>query len=180
MRRRTFLLRTSQAAAGLGILRTAAACRAPSGSAFGALRSSYMKRMLELNPVTSTYLGGDGYDASLGSVNGTLRDYSQAAVDREVAWLRDIQSQLSRFAGSLSGADAVDHAVMGAQAGYVLHQLADKRYHQRCLDSYVAEPFRGVDWQMQQMTDAGARRPAAGAKNTSISAAIPATMSHPR
>jgi len=38
---------------------------------------------------------------------------------------------------------------------YMLHQLEERRYHERCIDTYVAEPFRGVDWQIQQMTDAG-------------------------
>ncbi len=37
----------------------------------------------------------------------------------------------------------------------MVHQLAELRYHERCVDTYVAEPFRGIDWQIQGMTDAG-------------------------
>ena len=55
----------------------------------------------------------------------------------------------------LPAEEAIDHAVMGAQLNFIIHQLEDLRYHERSVDTYVAEPFRGVDWQIQQMTDAG-------------------------
>ncbi|HEU0300020.1 MAG TPA: DUF885 domain-containing protein, partial [Longimicrobium sp.] len=47
------------------------------------------------------------------------------------------------------------HAVMGAQLNFILHQMEELRYHERSVDTYVAEPFRGIDWQIQQMTDVG-------------------------
>ena len=37
---------------------------------------------------------------------------------------------------------------------FLIHQLSS-HYEQKAVDSYVAEPFRGIDWQIQQMTDAG-------------------------
>jgi uncharacterized protein (DUF885 family) len=49
----------------------------------------------------------------------------------------------------------VDHAVIRAQLRYVVHMLDEVRYHERAVESYVAEPFRGVDWQIQGMTDQG-------------------------
>ena len=46
--------------------------RAPAEDAeFVALRERYFLTTLELNPVTCTYLGGDGYSATLAPVNGT-------------------------------------------------------------------------------------------------------------
>lgn len=158
MRRRTFIGRSSQALVGFGVLRGAAACRRTAGPhpEFAAFRASYMKKMLELSPVTSTYLGGDGYDASLGEINGRLRDYSSAGVQSEIAWLRETQGRLAGFDHHrLDAAEQIDHEVMQAQTAYLLHQLGERRYHERCIDSYVAEPFRGVDWQIQQMADAG-------------------------
>ncbi|MDH3292149.1 MAG: DUF885 domain-containing protein [Gemmatimonadota bacterium] len=154
MNRRTFVRKTSQTAMGFGILRYAAACR-PAGTGddrFAELRDRYFVRTLELNPVTSTYLGGDGYSDALAGVNGRLRDFSPDGIATEVAFYRDTVRELERFdPDSLSEADRIDHTVMGAQIAYMLRQLDQRRYHERCLDTYVAEPFRGVDWQMQQM-----------------------------
>jgi uncharacterized protein (DUF885 family) len=157
MERRAFLTRTAQVAAGFGILRYATACRsAPTADPqFAALQRRYFIRSLELNPVTSTYLGGDGFAASLADVNGRLRDYGAPALAAEAAFLREIRTALAGFdPARLATADRIDHGVMGAQIDYLLHQIEERHYQQRCLDSYVAEPFRGVDWQIQQMTDA--------------------------
>jgi uncharacterized protein (DUF885 family) len=154
MDRRTFVQATSRTALGLGILRYASACRpATLGDAgFADLRDRYFVHTLELNPVTSTYLGGDGYSDTLSEVNGQLRDYSPEAVAAEVSYYRNVVRDLERIdPQTLTDADRIDHAVMGAQIGYILHQLDDRRYQERCLDTYVAEPFRGVDWQIQQM-----------------------------
>ena len=39
---------------------------------------------------------------------------------------------------------------MDAQVAF-LKYLLERRYHERAVDTYVAEPFRGIDWQIQQM-----------------------------
>jgi uncharacterized protein (DUF885 family) len=156
--RRRFLQHTTHTALAFGVLRHLGACR-PRGegdAAFRALRDRYFLEHLELNPVTSTYLGGDGYDASLATANGRLRDWSSHAVAHEIRRWREIDRSLGALdAAGLGDTDRVDHAVTRAQVRYVLHQLDDRRYHERSVDTYVAEPFRGVDWQIQQMSAAG-------------------------
>ena len=161
MDRRSFVHRTAEGVAAFGVLRSLAACRPESAgsaddTAFIAIRERYFLKSLELNPVTSTYLGGDGYNPSLAAANGRLRDYSPAALQAEVAFLQSTVTALEGIApASLSAQSRIDRAVIQAQAGYMVHQLAERRYQERCVDSYVAEPFRGVDWQIQGMTDAG-------------------------
>ena len=44
---------------------------------------------------------------------------------------------------------------MDAHLRFLLHELADRKYYQRAVDTYVSEPFRGMDWQLQGMRDAG-------------------------
>ncbi|HTC24942.1 MAG TPA: DUF885 domain-containing protein, partial [Gemmatimonadales bacterium] len=112
----------------------------------------YFIRTLQLYPVTSTYLGGDGYSASLSGVNGMLRNWRPDALRSEGAFLREIErSRQAIDPAGLSPNDRIDHAVLGAQIGFSLHQIEDRRLHERAVDAYVAEPFHGVDWQQQQM-----------------------------
>ena len=161
MDRRSFVHRTAGGLAALGALRALSACRpdAPStaeDAEFVSLRERYFLTTLELNPVTCTYLGGDGYSPTLAAVNGKLRDFSPAALGGEVTFLQSVLTALAAMPpGTLSPQARIDHAVVTAQAGYMVHQLAELRYHERCVDTYVAEPFRGIDWQIQGMTDAG-------------------------
>ena len=49
----------------------------------------------------------------------------------------------------------VDHRVMAAQLKFLIRLIGDRKYHQRAVDTYTAEPFRGIDWQLQQMQDLG-------------------------
>lgn len=161
MQRRTFVHQTAGGLAALGALRFLSACRqegqpGPLDAEFAAIRERYFLRTLELNPVTCTYLGGDGYSAQLATVNGRLRDFTPAALQAEVTFLRQVMTDAEAIsAAGLSRGPAIDRAVLLAQAGYMVHQLAERRYQERCVDTYVAEPFRGVDWQIQGMTDAG-------------------------
>ncbi len=161
MDRRTFIGHGAQAALAFGILPHAellerlARPGAPQ-SAFAQLRDRYFVRALSLNPVTATYLGGDAYHASLRDANARLRDYRPAALRAERAFYWETKSALEAIdPARLPAEEAIDHAVMGAQLNFIIHQLEDLRYHERSIDTYVAEPFRGVDWQIQQMTDAG-------------------------
>ena len=160
MHRRRFLGRAARTAATFGILRQLGACsgdRRPAaaaggGDGFAALRDRYFVRTLELNPVTSTYLGGDGYSPALHGVNATLRNWRPEALRAEGAFYREIERARQAIdPAGLGPADRIDHAVLGAQIAFVLHQLDDRRVHERAVDTYVVEPFRGVDWQQQQM-----------------------------
>ena len=156
MNRRSFVRRATLAAAGFGVLRTLPACARDGGSdadrSFTALRDRYFLRHLELNPVTSTYLGGDGYSPTLRDINGKLRDYRPAALESELRFYRDIRDGARGIdPSSLSPAMRVDQQVMASQLEYLIRYIDDGHYHQRAIDTYVAEPFRGIDWQIQQM-----------------------------
>ena len=120
---------------------------------FVTVRDRYFIKVLELYPVVSTYLGGDGTSPLLANVNGRLRDWSPAAIESEVGFLKAVRSDLvSIDAASLAAGNRIDHAVVSAQVAYSLKMLADRRYQERSVDTYCAEPFRGVDWHLQQMT----------------------------
>ena len=160
MQRRDFVKTTGQAAIAAGLLGTiSAACAPTPGSADGVLdtlRKEYFLDTLRRYPVVCTYLGGDGYDASLADVGGTLRDWTPTAVEAEVAALRKLVAALEAIRpATLSAPAAIDREVILAQAGYLIRQLSTRKYHQRAIDTYVAEPFRGVDWQIQGLTDTG-------------------------
>jgi uncharacterized protein (DUF885 family) len=167
MNRRTFVQKAGVTAAAFGILRDIEAC-APAPPApppkpeilpgtFAELRDRYFAFHLQKNPVTSTYLGGDGYSPSLADSNARLRDYRQASIDAELKEYRALRASIEAIpAATLTGADKPDQQFMMAQLDFLIHQMGDLHYYQRALDTYVAEPFRGVDWQIQQMPDAGA------------------------
>ena len=65
---------------------------------FEALRDRFFVRHLLFNPVTATYLGADGYSDVLQSTNGALKDYSEAALARELAFYRESQQELQGIA----------------------------------------------------------------------------------
>ncbi|HEX2079741.1 MAG TPA: DUF885 domain-containing protein [Longimicrobium sp.] len=161
MDRRTFLGHGAQAALAFGILPhldglQALARHGGQPSRFAQLRDRYFVRVLQFNPVTATYLGGDAYSPELRDINAQLRDYRPAALAAERAFYHEIRDEHARIdPATLSPEEAIDHAVMGAQLNFILHQLEELRYHERSVDTYVAEPFRGIDWQIQQMTDVG-------------------------
>ena len=160
MRRRLFLLRSSQTAIALGLLPRLGGCRraepANQDAAFNALRDRYFLKALELNPVTATYLGGDAYDPSLAQISGRLRDWRPEALDAERQFFRGIESERIKIdVATLSPQTRIDHAVLGAQIAFLIRQSGERRLYERSIDTYVAEPFRGVDWQIQGMTDEG-------------------------
>jgi uncharacterized protein (DUF885 family) len=156
MYRREFVHRSAWAVAAFGVFRQLGACGASgTGSApspFAALRDRYFLRTLELNPVVSTYLGGDGYSPVLATVNGRLRDYRPDALAHEAAFYREVRNALGGIdRRGLDAAERIDADVLEAQVSFLLHQIEERRHHERSVDTYVAEPFRGVDWQLQQM-----------------------------
>lgn len=165
MNRRKFVHRAAVTAAGFGILRDLQACAPAStagppapallGGTFTELRDRYFLFHLEKNPVTATYLGGDGYSPTLADSNSRLRDYRQASIDAELRLYRSLRASIQQIpAASLpTPRDRADQQLMTSQLDFLIHQAGDLRYHQRALDTYVAEPFRGVDWQIQQMPE---------------------------
>lgn len=180
MRRRTFLLRTGQFGLAAGILPHLTGCAVREGGSdagdagFNALRDKYFLKALELNPVTATYLGGDGYDASLARINGRLRDWREASLQAERSFYEGIEKGRSAIdPATLSPQGRIDHAVLGAQLAFLLRQATVWRLHERAIDSYVAEPFRGVDWQIQGMTEIAepATRSDSGAMAEGVTAA---------
>ncbi|MGE3525326.1 MAG: DUF885 domain-containing protein, partial [Gemmatimonadales bacterium] len=126
----------------------------PAGSPdapFVALRDRYFVRTLAYNPVTSTYLGGDGYDESLRGINGKLRDWSSGGQGQEQQFYAGILQELDTLdPAALSQGAQVDYRVLKAQLGFLRHDY-ERKYYQRAVDTYIAEPFRGIDWQIQQM-----------------------------
>jgi uncharacterized protein (DUF885 family) len=154
--RREFLRFGGAIAAGICVAPALSACKLESRReladyGFVRLRDQYFRDQLTLNPVMSTYLGGEGWDPALAPLQGKLRDYSEDALDEE----QDDYHTLERSHGSfdpvlLTPQGRVDHAVMAAQIAFLRNQI-NQRYHQRAVDTYVAEPFRGIDWQIQQM-----------------------------
>jgi len=173
MHRRNFLRHTGEAALAFGILRHLPACAGPgkagaskADQAFLSLRDRYFLKALELNPVTATYLGGDGYDPSLAKINSRLRDYRPPALGDERAFYLGIRKELEAIdPTSLSSVSRVDHQVMMAQLRFMLHQLEDLKHYQRAIDTYVAEPFRGVDWQIQGMSGGAEGSPELGTED---------------
>src|SRR5262249_17462954 len=123
---------------------------------FEGLRESYFLKLLSLYPVVATYLGGDGYSASLSEVNGRLRDWSKTGVAAELAYLKALRGDLATIpAGGLLVGNHIDHAVVSAQVAFLLHMLEDKRWQERAIETYAQEPFRGIDFHIQQMAELG-------------------------
>ena len=143
--------------------RSAPATSAPPAADAGdtALKAAlqiYVLEFLRRYPTVSTYLGGGGLDPSLENVDGMLRDYSIAAMEQEDQWLAEASKAISAVdANTLSTGGRIDRDVALAQIQFMLHQHQVRHYQQRALDTYVSEPFRALDWQLQGMTQTGAK-----------------------
>ena len=117
--------------------------------------SAYVVEFLKRNPTTNTYLGGASLDPSLKEVDGMLRDYSATALQTEDQWLTDTAKTLDGINPTGLSANArIDREVALAQIRFMLHQHQVRKYHERALDTYVSEPFRAIDRQLQGMTHA--------------------------
>jgi uncharacterized protein (DUF885 family) len=89
-------------------------------------------------------------------VDGTLRDYSPAGIAAEDQHLRELRAQFAQtLPRRLSERRRIDRTVVLAQIDFLLHQHEVLRHQQNSLDSYVDEPLRGVDWQIQGMKPTG-------------------------
>jgi uncharacterized protein (DUF885 family) len=123
---------------------------------FETVRNRFFVQHLLFNPVTATYLGADGYSDILQSTSGALKDYSESALSRELAFYRKTQDEMRAIAPELLPENLqVDHRLMDAQLAFLIRLIGERKYHQRAVDTYVAEPFRGVDWHIQQMQNVG-------------------------
>jgi uncharacterized protein (DUF885 family) len=124
---------------------------------FAALEHRYVIFVLQRYPVVSTYLGGSEFDSVLADNDGKLRNYSPDAMEDEDAQLGGFRDQITSLdPGELSPRRRIDRNVALAEIEFLLHQHQVLRHQERALDSYVDEPFRGVDWQIQGMTSTGA------------------------
>ncbi|MFN8065418.1 MAG: DUF885 domain-containing protein [Vicinamibacterales bacterium] len=120
--------------------------------------SRYVVEFLKRNPTVNTYLGGAGIDPSLGTVDGQLRDYSPEAIAEEDRWLAMTARELGAVnVGALTEAVSIDRDVAIAQTRFLLRQHQVRHYQERAVDTYVTEPFRAVDWQLQGLTQTSAR-----------------------
>jgi uncharacterized protein (DUF885 family) len=118
--------------------------------------SRYVVEFLRRNPTTNTYLGGAGLDPALRDVDGTLRDVSPAALEEEDRWLAGVARELGAVdADALTPSVLIDRDVAVAQIRFLLHQHQVRRYQERAVDTYVGEPFRALDWQIQGLTHTG-------------------------
>jgi len=169
MHRRAFLETSGRAAILAGLVPSLlTACRKGAehpreDAGFIALRDRYFLRSLELNPVTATYLGGDAYHPSLKRINGQLRDWRPDSLANERSFLEGVEQERTAIdPATLSPQARIDHALLGAQIAFLLRQSGERKHWQRAIDTYVAEPFRGVDWQIQGMTSAEPATPPAG------------------
>ncbi len=126
---------------------------------FDALSREHVVEFLSRNPVVATYLGGSAVDPALARIDGKLRDWSERALAEEARRLEALRGRLSAFPlASLSSAQRIDREVMLAQIDFLLREQRDRKVWRRLLDTYVSEPFRGVDWHMLGMRDLGGGR----------------------
>jgi uncharacterized protein (DUF885 family) len=132
------------------------AATATPDSTYAAIESRYVREFLRRHPVVSTYLGGSGLDPSLAEADGALRDWSPKALEFEARFYRDIQTQLGSLdAETLSPAHRIDRDVILHQIDFMLRETEKRRHWQRSVDTYVNEPFRGLDWYLQGMKELG-------------------------
>jgi uncharacterized protein (DUF885 family) len=123
---------------------------------FGLLEHDYAVYMMSRFPVVATYLGGSAFDPSLSQIDGKLRDYSANAIQAEDVRLSGFADRFTALeAGKLAPRRRIDRSVALAEIGFLLHQHQVRRHQERSLDSFVDEPFRGIDWQIQGMTPTG-------------------------
>ena len=123
---------------------------------FAVLEHEYVTYILGQFPVVATYLGGAAFDPSLAAIDGKLRDYSPAALQKEDARLAEFHAHFAALTpANLSARRRIDRSVALAEIAFLLHEHQVRHHQLRSVDSYVDEPFRGVDWQIQGMSATG-------------------------
>jgi uncharacterized protein (DUF885 family) len=120
---------------------------------FTRLEHTYVVYFMSRFPVVATYLGGAALDPTLADIDGKLRDHSPEALAQEDARWGELRAQFEALEpAALSPRRRIDRSVAIAQIDFMLHQHQVLHQQQRVIDTYVDEPFRGVDWQIQGMT----------------------------
>jgi uncharacterized protein (DUF885 family) len=120
------------------------------------VEARYVHAFLSRHPVVSTYLGGSGLDPALAAADGQLRDWSPAALAAETKTFAEIRGQLEKIdPARLTPAHRIDRDVALHQIEFLRHWSQDRKAWRRCVDTYVNEAFRGIDWSMQGMTELG-------------------------
>ena len=120
---------------------------------FAQVEHEYAVYFLGRFPVVATYLGGAAFDPQLAGVDGRLRDDSPEAIRAEDQRLTEFRTRFAHLApAGLSPRRRIDRSVALAEIAFLEHQHTVRRQQQKSLDSYVDEPVRGVDWQLQGMT----------------------------
>jgi uncharacterized protein (DUF885 family) len=129
----------------------------PAPEEFSTVEHDYAVYFMSRFPVVATYLGGSAFDAALAGIDSKLRDYAPQALKEEDTELGRLRERFTALAPeSLAPRRRIDRAVALAEIEFLIHQHQVRRHQERSLDSYVDEPFRGVDWQIQGMTPTGA------------------------
>src|SRR5207245_10530469 len=72
---------------------------------WSAIRERYFVGFLKRNPITSTYLGGDGASPDLGAVNGVLPDVTPRGRAEAVTFYRSVLADLERIDPRTPGPD---------------------------------------------------------------------------
>ena len=130
---------------------------ADTNAQFAAAEHEYVVYLMQQFPVVATYLGGSAFAAQLADIDGKLRDDSFAAVNIEDVQLGEFRERFTALDPTqLPPRRRIDRLVAIAEIEFLLHQHEVLRHQERSLDSYVDAPFRGVDWQIQGMTQTGA------------------------
>jgi uncharacterized protein (DUF885 family) len=123
---------------------------------FARLEHEYVVYFMHRFPVVATYLGGAAFDPTLSYVDQRLRDHAPEALVQEDARWSEFRDRFTAIdTSALSPRRLIDRTVALAQIEFLLHQHRVRRHQERALDTYVDEPFRGVDWQIQGMTATG-------------------------
>jgi uncharacterized protein (DUF885 family) len=138
----------------------AAAATAPAADrAYEAVEARYVREFLKRHPVVSTYLGGAGLDPALAATDGALKDWSPAGLAGEAAVYREVEGELQKIdPARLTPRHRIDREVVLHQIAFMRRQNEERKRWHRCLDTYVNEAFRGIDWYMQGMGDLGGGR----------------------
>ncbi|HXY95417.1 MAG TPA: DUF885 domain-containing protein [Steroidobacteraceae bacterium] len=123
---------------------------------FAQVEHDYLVYFLGRFPVVATYLGAAALDPQLAGVDGRLRDYSPEALRAEDVQLAEFRMRFAHLApAGLSPRRRIDRSVALAEIAFLEHLHTVRRHQQSSLDSYVDEPVRGIDWQIQGMTQTG-------------------------
>jgi len=131
------------------------ACGRSRPGSFDDLEHRYVVAFLKSNPSAASYLGAAPLLPELSDVDGALRDYSNGGIAAEQRAYRDILTALEAIpSAALTPEQTIDAGVMRAQLMFLLHESGTRLQRYRCLDAYVAEPCRGLDWQIRSMSGA--------------------------